>query len=114
MPAVSGWTGREIKALRQAMRMSTAVFAAHLGVSDRMVSKWEAGGDRIRPRLQNQAVLDACLAGADLAARARFDDLVGERALPVPVPAVTEGVQVLARHPIDGKLMTLIDAGPFE
>jgi DNA-binding transcriptional regulator YiaG len=36
------WSGREVRALREARRMSVREFAAHLGVSDRMVSKWEA------------------------------------------------------------------------
>jgi hypothetical protein len=31
-----------------------------------MVSKWEAGGERIRPRMANQRALDACLAMADV------------------------------------------------
>ncbi|MGH3433573.1 MAG: hypothetical protein ACRDQB_12135 [Thermocrispum sp.] len=30
--------------------MSVREFAQHLGVSDRMVSKWEAAGGQIRPR----------------------------------------------------------------
>ena len=42
MSTVLQWTGREVRALREARRMSVREFAAHLGVSDRMVSKWEA------------------------------------------------------------------------
>ena len=57
MAAVAVWSGREVRALRQARRMSVREFAAHLGISDRMVSKWEAGGDSIRPRSLNQAAL---------------------------------------------------------
>jgi transcriptional regulator with XRE-family HTH domain len=41
--------------------MSVREFAAHLGVTDRMVSKWEADGSRIRPRPVNQAALDESL-----------------------------------------------------
>jgi DNA-binding transcriptional regulator YiaG len=51
---VGRWTGREVRALREARRMSVREFAAHLGVSDRMVSKWEAGGPGLRPRPVNQ------------------------------------------------------------
>ncbi len=55
------WSGREVKALRQAKRMSLTVFAEHLGISARMVSKWEARGERITPRQENQAALDRSL-----------------------------------------------------
>ena len=58
MSTVPYWSGREVRALREARRMSVREFAAHLGISDRMVSKWEAGGDTIRPRPLNQAALD--------------------------------------------------------
>lgn len=44
MTTVRKWSGRETRALREAKRMSVREFAAHLGVSDRAVSKWEAGG----------------------------------------------------------------------
>lgn len=66
------WTGRDVRALRQARRMSVREFAAHLGVSDRMVSKWEAAGTGIRPRPVNQAALDTSLLRADPYTRARF------------------------------------------
>ena len=36
------WTGQEVRILREASRMSVRAFAAHLGVSGRMVSKWGA------------------------------------------------------------------------
>lgn len=66
------WTGYEVRLLREARRMSVREFAAHLGVSDRMVSKWEAGGRGIRPRPVNQQVLDISLQRADPDARERF------------------------------------------
>jgi hypothetical protein len=44
--------------------MSVRDFAKYLGVSDRMVSKWETGGEAIIPRPVNQAALDTCLARA--------------------------------------------------
>ena len=69
---VGRWTGHESGLLRAAMRMTVRGLAAQLGVSDRMVSKWEAGGRRIRPRPANQASLDAVLARASSTARQRF------------------------------------------
>ena len=109
MAAVVGWTGREIKALREARRLRVAAFAQQLGVSDRMVSKWEAGGERIRPRMANQRALDACRAMADADVRARFEALVADRVVPVPSLTLTAGAQVVLRHPVDGKVMTLIE-----
>jgi hypothetical protein len=44
--------------------MSVRDFAKYLGVTDRMVSKWEIGGEAIIPRPVNQAALDTCLARA--------------------------------------------------
>ncbi|RSN14791.1 hypothetical protein DMH25_07535 [Streptomyces sp. WAC 01325] len=46
MPLVTKWTGREVKALREAVRMSLMEFAEKLGVSDRIVSRWEADGEQ--------------------------------------------------------------------
>lgn len=76
---VREWTGVEARALRQARRMSVRDFADHLGVSDRLVSKWEAGRERIRPRPVNQAALDEALNRADAAARERFLAAVGDQ-----------------------------------
>lgn len=113
---VQRWTGRESRALREAKRMSTRDFAAHLGVSDRMVSKWEAGDDDIQPRPVNQAALDTSLAQSDPETQARFEALCGRtsaaafehRAAPAPADATNE-----VRHPADGKMMALVDAGIF-
>jgi transcriptional regulator with XRE-family HTH domain len=69
---VQYWTGREVRCLRQAHRMSIREFAEHLGVSDRMVSKWEAAGEQIRPRPVNQAALDTVLARSAPDVRDRF------------------------------------------
>ncbi|APE38892.1 hypothetical protein BOX37_31040 [Nocardia mangyaensis] len=73
---VGEWTGREARALRDAKRMSIREFAAHLGVHERLVSKWEAGGARVRPRPVNQAALDTSLARSDDVVRARFSTLL--------------------------------------
>ncbi|MEV0435686.1 hypothetical protein DFR75_1012210 [Nocardia ignorata] len=73
---VGEWTGREARALRDAKRMSIREFAAHLGVHERLVSKWEAGGSRVKPRPVNQAALDTSLARSDEVVRARFTALL--------------------------------------
>src|SRR5258706_12183057 len=61
MAYVRLWNGAEVQRLREARRMSVREFAALLGVTDRMVSKWEAEGPRIRPCPVNQAALDESL-----------------------------------------------------
>ena len=114
MVTVTQWTGRETKALRQARRMSIHAFAAHLGVSERMVSKWEAAGDRVRPNTANQAALDTSLATAPPEARARFCQLAADRITRLETLSLPNQARVLARHPIDGKLMVLVDAGPYQ
>ncbi len=107
------WTGAEVRALRLARRMSLVEFAAHLGVDDRLVSKWEAGGAKVRPRPVNQAALDTSLSRLTNDERLRFTervspDMVSEtRDTDVPVQPTT------TRHPIDGKLMTWIPAGIY-
>jgi hypothetical protein len=98
--------------------MSVREFARHLGVSDRMVSKWEAGGEAIRPRPLNQAALDTSLALASPEIKSRFTHIaVGHEVRPPhqrqPLPTdLPEGPRHVARHPIDGKLMTMVDSGP--
>ena len=67
--SVPQWTGREVRALREARRMSVREFAAHLGVSDRMVSKWEAGA---YPRKRSEELLDTALRRAPNDAKQRF------------------------------------------
>jgi transcriptional regulator with XRE-family HTH domain len=70
---IQKWTGREARALREALRMSIRDFAARLGVSDRAVSKWEAGGAAMFPCPDSQAMLDTTLETASSDARARFE-----------------------------------------
>ncbi|MDG4836947.1 helix-turn-helix transcriptional regulator [Micromonospora sp. WMMD967] len=72
LPTVQAWTGRETRALRQALRMSIRDFAEDLGVSERTVSKWEAGRDTVRPRPEMQAALDTALSRAAGEAAERF------------------------------------------
>ena len=50
MATVEKWTGRETRALREALRMGVREFAAHLGVNERTVTKWEAGAGNVRPQ----------------------------------------------------------------
>jgi formylglycine-generating enzyme required for sulfatase activity len=116
--AVLRWSGREARALREARRMSVREFAAHLGVSDRVVSKWEAGGPSIRPRPFNQAALDTSLARSSAEVKARFAAIAQTqeaRAMPAGGPhSCPSGARHLVRHPLDGKAMTLVDAGVYE
>ncbi|GIH17078.1 hypothetical protein Raf01_52500 [Rugosimonospora africana] len=108
--------------------MSIREFAAHLGISERMVSKWEAGSESIVPRPVNQSALDTSLAASGPEVQERFArklDLTPSGFSPPQRTVVHPGTEnggpdaVLAgdetqiRHPIDGKLMTLADAGVF-
>ena len=115
MTTVQRWSGVEVRALRDAMRMSIREFAAHLGVSERMISKWEAGRENIRPRPVNQAALDTCLARTDPDSQARFAHLTGNSLVPVneaDQPAATIGGDLI-HHPVDGRLMTKVDGSVF-
>jgi len=74
------WTGYEARLLRTALRLSSRAFAAHLGVGERTVSKWEKAGRSTRPWPETQAILDTALARASEDARARFAQLVEAQA----------------------------------
>ncbi|MFI0941130.1 helix-turn-helix domain-containing protein [Streptomyces sp. NPDC021020] len=78
MATVRRWTGREAGLLRQALRMSVRVYAAHLGVGVRTVSKWEQFGASTCPWPDTQAILDEALARSDATAQARFEELLTE------------------------------------
>lgn len=108
MTMVQQWSGREVRALREARRMSVRDFAAHLGISDRMVSKWEKGGETIHPRPINQAALDTSLKQADEDVRARFTRALG-RSEPLDTSTVDESRPAIktVTHPRDDKLMAL-------
>lgn len=58
--------------------MSQREYAAHLGVSERTIAKWDSRGVEIRPRGEYQRVLDTALAQAPVEAQERFRAL-GER-----------------------------------
>lgn len=131
---IQRWSGREVRALREARRMSLRDFAGHLGVSERMISKWEAGAEKIIPRPVNQSALDTSLASSGPEAQARFTDNLaltpGFTMTPHPRPAqeptmttppasgpdespIPIGDENQVRHPADGKLMTLVNTGVF-
>jgi Sulfatase-modifying factor enzyme 1 len=84
-----------------------------------MVPKWEAGGSAMKPRPLNQAALDTSLAMASDEVKRRFAHIVRGHASQAPhqrQPSPTdlpEGPRHIARHPIDGKLMTMVDAGAY-
>jgi transcriptional regulator with XRE-family HTH domain len=111
-PTVRAWTGREVRALREARRMSVRDFATHLGVSQRVVTKWETSGVSVRPQPINQQALDTSLVMAGEDAITRFTQLLHSDARsPRPGQRRTSKAYVVARHPLDGKLMTMIPAG---
>jgi len=104
--------------------MSIRAFAAHLGVSERMVSKWEAGGEAITPRPINQAALDTSLACSNAEVHSRFLAVITTdvHGIPQPRPAGSEDAATTAlpdgaghqiKHPVDGKLMTLVEEGTY-
>ncbi|WP_040838817.1 helix-turn-helix domain-containing protein [Nocardia brevicatena] len=109
---VGQWSGREARALREAKRMSIREFAAHLGVHERLVSKWEAGGEGIHPRPVNQAALDTCLARSDEIVQARFAELTAARAVSaVDSPAAAARSRLRGGYYSDAELLALIDSG---
>ena len=95
--------------------MSIREFAAHLGVSERMISKWEAGRENIRRRPVNQAALDTSMTRCDPDTQARFSFLTGgSLAAEGSNGAVTEPIgESHIRHPADGRLMAKIDGSVF-
>lgn len=130
--AVQRWTGRESRALREAKRVSVRQFARELGVSDRAVSKWEAGGQNYTQRPDSQAILDTALRKVDDETRERFEMFLNDfQEVPEPsppqaaqfsgnpieinddLPANADGLPRSITHPIDGKLMALVDGGLF-
>jgi transcriptional regulator with XRE-family HTH domain len=122
---INNWTAREIRALREAHRLSMLKFAAKLGVSERMISKWENEG--VNPRAFNQSNLDTFLEASSSEVKARFANILGitssapdlqessvQNAKPDEAePNIPVGDENQVRHPVDGKLMTLIEPGVF-
>src|SRR6266496_2291170 len=101
--AVGRWTGRESRALREALRMSIRAFAEHLGVSTSTVSGWESTAGTAPLRLATQAVLDRALSLADADTRTRFALLLhsvppGASGGPVDGAAGVVGGSVVTLH----------------
>lgn len=110
---VRRWTGADVVALREARRMSLREFAAHLGVSERQVSKWEAKGSTIQPQPVNQAALDTSMARLAPDEMARFLTAVPADAI-ADAPDPGELIRPdRIRHPVDGRSMTWIPEGVF-
>jgi|GEM_PF-1696666 len=93
--------------------MSIREFAAHLGVHERLVSKWEAGGIRVHPRPVNQAALDTSLARSDDVVRARFAAMIDQPLIDRPAPEFDAHHDNSARtqYSSDAELLALVDAG---
>ncbi|WP_112279725.1 SUMF1/EgtB/PvdO family nonheme iron enzyme [Prauserella muralis] len=115
MATVQRWSGVEVSALREAKRMSIREFAAHLGISERMISKWEAGGENIKPRPVNQAALDTCLSRSDPDTQARFSFLTKDSLVPSAEAADQPPMigQGKVRHPNDASLMVKVEGNVF-
>ncbi|WP_019608868.1 DNA-binding transcriptional regulator [Nocardiopsis sp. CNS-639] len=95
MTTVSRWTGREAGLLRTALRMTLCEFAHYLGISDRTISKWEAGGAGVVPRPHSQALLDTALARASPEARRIFEHTLTAPLRPqVPSPRRSGAIAV--------------------
>ena len=69
---VGQWTGRELKALRLARRLSQRQYGAHLGLSDVALSSAERRGAQMVLRMETQQILDTDLEQAPEAVRERF------------------------------------------
>ncbi|MFI9638959.1 helix-turn-helix domain-containing protein [Micromonospora sp. NPDC051925] len=81
-PTVIGrWTGREVRALREALRMSVCAFAEHLGMTAATVAGWE---HQAIPALPEQSALDQALRLADTDSRTRFRLLLDNPDAPIP------------------------------
>jgi DNA-binding transcriptional regulator YiaG len=95
---VGEWTGQEAGALRHALRLTIRDFAEHLGVAERTVAKWEAGGSAMVPVPVTQAALDTVLERASDEAKGRFGMLLAATHGPAGLPgsAMTLGAAALA------------------
>jgi len=118
MPLVTRWTGREIKAIREALRMTPLDLAHKLGVSDRIVVVWENDGEDARPRMVNQAALDTLLAQSDADVHGRFVGLLTEADGTAPIQLVEPAENPVlkgayTKHPRDGRPMAHVPAGIY-
>jgi transcriptional regulator with XRE-family HTH domain len=88
---VQRWSGRETRALREALRMSSRAFAARLGVNERTVTNWEARRGQIYPRPEMQAALDTLLEQASDEAKQRFEQILRGELAPTDRPPAGAG-----------------------
>lgn len=79
---VGRWTGRELKVLRLARRLSQRQYAAHLGMSDVALSNAERKGSEAVLRMETQQILDTDLEQASGTVLERFWLLLEERNAP--------------------------------
>jgi transcriptional regulator with XRE-family HTH domain len=86
---VARWTGRETRALREAMRLNLRSFATRLRVSPATAARWEDPRTPVPPTLVMQTLLDGLLQHADPEVRIRFKELTR----PVPGTGVVTQVQ---------------------
>lgn len=117
MPLVTRWTGRETKALREALRMTTAEMGHKLGVSDRIVARWESTYETTTIRPVNQAALDTLLAMSDSDVHGRFVGLLAEGDAPPAQLVEPADNHVLSgtytKHPCDGRPMAEVPEGIY-
>ncbi|MFE5924109.1 helix-turn-helix domain-containing protein [Streptomyces sp. NPDC056468] len=92
-------------------------FTEKLGVSDRIVSRWEADSEQASLRMVNQAALDTLLAKADKDAQGRFVGILAVDDVPTRAIIEPDGDQTSSgeyvKHPGDGKLMAHVPEGIF-
>ncbi|MFY1677775.1 SUMF1/EgtB/PvdO family nonheme iron enzyme [Streptomyces sp. WMMC905] len=97
--------------------MNLMEFAEKLGVSDRIVSRWEGDGETASLRMVNQAALDTMLRNADKDAQGRFVGILAADDVPAFALIEPEGGETSSgdyvKHPGDGKLMALVPEGIF-
>ncbi|MFI0220468.1 formylglycine-generating enzyme family protein [Streptomyces lydicus] len=113
---VTRWTGHEAGLLRKAMRKTGKSFADLVGVNPRQIPRWECRGETLELSLVNQAALDTVLAQADRDVQQRFAALLTERAAVEHYERAEELLRRdsrTRRHPVDGKLMTLVEEGIY-
>lgn len=113
---VTRWTGREVALLREALRMNGKDFAAKVGISTRQLVNWEGRGESIKPHPNNQAALDTLLSTSSPDAQWRFAQLLTEQAAVGHDERTEELLRRdprTIRHPVDGKVMVLIDEGIY-
>jgi hypothetical protein len=77
MQVIASWTSGQADALRQALRMTSEQFAAHIHVSTRTVANWRKRPN-ISPQQEIQRALDAALDHASDREKAQFAMLVGQ------------------------------------